>query len=397
MDQVQCVRPFPHRTHHQPAIERGQPPPVRCGQRQQISIVHLRGVQEPGKFDGRAIQKADIVRPEGVPGQCAQRRQRFRNNRRSAKRICLARVAQDSQNRVLRERTGRKPLAPNGTEPAMCHVVVNVPVIDQSDQHIDVQQKSHGHSSRRRFTISIVTGLPPGRLGSSGTPLRVRNRRRGGSRPFLASTEITSPTLFPSLSASPLAAARTSSSMASVVLTHQSSRISHHASVITHQSSRISHHASNIARQKLASSSHFALCSFQLPASSFQLPASSFQLPASSFQLPASSFQLPACPYFPHRPSTQNTNVNTTLIKIEVPSGKYTVVCFPRHVKSPGRRPSGSPAFPTSRTTAPHTTSSSPIPISTRPNSVISAPPYPQSRITRSQVPSARRCHPSHA
>ncbi len=110
--------------------------------------------------------------------------------------------------------------------------VVNVPVIDQSDQHIDIQQKPHGHSSRRRFTISIVTGFPPGRLGSKGTPLRVRKRLCGGSRPFLASPEMTSPTLFPSLSARPLAAARTSSSMASVVLMHQSSSINHRMSKV---------------------------------------------------------------------------------------------------------------------------------------------------------------------
>jgi len=57
----------------------------------------------------------------------------------------------------------------------------------------------------------------------------------------------------------------------------------------------------------------------------------------------------------------------TALSKIEVASGKYTVVCFPRYTMSPGRRPMGMcvrlnrmSAIPITVTTTPIATSALP-------------------------------------
>ena len=54
-------------------------------------------------------------------------------------------------------------------------LVLNVHRVNQSDQHVDVEQiGDHGVSSCNCFTSSGVTGGVPWRVGSSGTPLQTR-------------------------------------------------------------------------------------------------------------------------------------------------------------------------------------------------------------------------------
>ena len=106
-----------------------------------------------------------------------------------------------------------------------------------SDEHIHVQKVTgHGCSSRSWFTRSSVAGTAAFRLGRSGMPFRsallVREPRES---PWRASDEITSPMLLCSRSARCLAAARTSSSMASVILMASTRRrMRCRASYVTH-------------------------------------------------------------------------------------------------------------------------------------------------------------------
>jgi hypothetical protein len=112
-------------------------------------------------------------------------------------------------------------------------IMLNVCRIDQCDHNVDVKQiPFQSNSSWSWRTNSEVTLGAPGRTGSSGTPLRVARLDEVGRIDLRASAEITSPTLFRSVAAISLAAARTSSSIASVVrilgslgenITHQSS------------------------------------------------------------------------------------------------------------------------------------------------------------------------------
>ena len=187
-------------------------------------------MEKAGRVHDGTIHQAQIVVPEDMSGKGTKGRQDLGYNSGGSRRIEIGRTAHDAQHGVFGERTSCPLFPARGMKPAMRRIMVNVEPIDQGNQYVHIEQERHGNSSRSRFTSSIVTGLPSGRRGSRGTPLRVLACRLRGARPFLASVEITSPTLFPSLAASPFAAARTSSSMASVVLMHQSSRINHQKS-----------------------------------------------------------------------------------------------------------------------------------------------------------------------
>ena len=54
----------------------------------------------------------------------------------------------------------------------MGRVVPNMARVDQRDEYVDVNKKSHGVSSRSALTISGVTITLGLRTGSSGTPFR---------------------------------------------------------------------------------------------------------------------------------------------------------------------------------------------------------------------------------
>jgi hypothetical protein len=97
-------------------------------------------------------------------------------------------------------------------------VMMDVSRVYERDQHIHIEQKSHpASSSLKRLTISSVTGAASARRGSSGTPLRVSTGAGLGSRACRANFEIAAPRLMFWPAAKPRAAAKTSSSMATVV------------------------------------------------------------------------------------------------------------------------------------------------------------------------------------
>ena len=60
--------------------------------------------------------------------------------------------------------------------------------VNQGEQHIDIEEKSHGSSSRSALTISSATMTPCLRTGKSGTPFRSAGAT-GGRNELRASSE----------------------------------------------------------------------------------------------------------------------------------------------------------------------------------------------------------------
>ena len=138
--------------------------------------------------------------------------------RRRSRRMGIARVPHNAQHTAFRQRTRGPAPSTGGVIPCMRAVMLNVRGIDQGYQHIDIEQvTAQGSSSASSFTISDVTRWLSGRTLRSGIPFRVLPLGVAGRSALRASDEMTSPRLFRSVVASSLAAARTSSSMASVV------------------------------------------------------------------------------------------------------------------------------------------------------------------------------------
>src|ERR1035437_1618033 len=106
----------------------------------------------------------------------------------------------------------------------MCPVMLDVCRVNQRYEDIHVEKEStHGNSSRSCCTNSEVTRGVSGPTGNKGTPFRVFLVESAGRSALRASKEMTSPTLFLCVAANSLAAASTSSSIASVVLKQSSS------------------------------------------------------------------------------------------------------------------------------------------------------------------------------
>ncbi|MEI9850570.1 MAG: hypothetical protein WDN24_06565 [Sphingomonas sp.] len=80
-------------------------------------------------------------------------------------------MTDDPDHAVFGHRAGRPGTAAFALEPAMRRIMPDVRRVDERDQDVDVDEKGHGSSSRRVFTISCVT-TTPSRTGSRRIPLR---------------------------------------------------------------------------------------------------------------------------------------------------------------------------------------------------------------------------------
>src|ERR1700674_563942 len=130
---------------------------------------------------------------------------------------CCRRIGgmqEDAQQSVFGQRASCPAQGAMVREPAMSGLVVNVIGVEERDENIDVKQRCATHeSSRRRLTRAMVgLGLPAGRRGRSGTPLRI-DGGSAGSMAFRANSESTLPAVVPRLDAMSLIASRMSSSM----------------------------------------------------------------------------------------------------------------------------------------------------------------------------------------
>ncbi len=107
--------------------------------------------------------------PEDVTGQIPQAAKHCCDNGGRSRCVRVPRIAHDPQHTILSDRAGRPVHAALLGEPPMHLGMADMGRIDQCDQDIHVQQKSHGVSSRSVLTISSVTTALSLLISRSGT------------------------------------------------------------------------------------------------------------------------------------------------------------------------------------------------------------------------------------
>jgi hypothetical protein len=84
--------------------------------------------------------------------------------------VRIARVRDDPYHSVLHQWAGRPTIERFGAEPVMGRVVAYVGGVDQSDQHVQIEQERHADSSRNALTTASVTRAVSRLTGNSGMP-----------------------------------------------------------------------------------------------------------------------------------------------------------------------------------------------------------------------------------
>ena len=185
---------------------------------QKIAIGNMGGMQQVSAAQKGCISQAEIVRPKTMIGGCAIFLQLIQSGGRRAKRVGIGSACRYPHECIFHNRATRPLQGPAvASGPFVRCLVVDMSGIEQCDQNIDVQEINHGLSSRRRLTISIVTGAPFPFVGNRLKPLRFLTEPFG-SRDFRTSSERTLPAVVSCASARPFMATSTSSSMSRVVL-----------------------------------------------------------------------------------------------------------------------------------------------------------------------------------
>jgi len=70
-DQMERLRSVHNGIRNQPLVEGGKLSPVCSGERQQIAVRHLRGIQKPAAIHPPCIKEGNVVGPKIVARQCA--------------------------------------------------------------------------------------------------------------------------------------------------------------------------------------------------------------------------------------------------------------------------------------------------------------------------------------
>src|SRR5579864_2383295 len=198
---------------------------------EKVDIGHLAMAWRRFDLEELGVPQRDVVRPECVPAAAAEDPEPFEDVcwRRGCLRV--GRMRQHAEEPVLSQRAGRPADAALLCKPAVGRLVVYVLGVEEGDEDVDIEERHAAHgSSRRRLTRAMVGfGLPAGRRGRRGTPLRT-SAGSAGSRAVRARSESTLPAVEPRLEAISLIAARMSSSMSNVVriswsIAHQASDV----------------------------------------------------------------------------------------------------------------------------------------------------------------------------
>ena len=121
---------------------------VRYGKSQKIAVGDLRGCYKPRYVNPVGVQQGYVVRPEGMPGDFLQLQNRRRYGRRRTWRGITS-VTQNAQCAIFSQRAGSPGTACGLRKPVMSPVVVDMYRVDQGDQNIYIEQKSHQGSSSR--------------------------------------------------------------------------------------------------------------------------------------------------------------------------------------------------------------------------------------------------------
>lgn len=134
----------------------------------------MRRIEQASRIYSSFVQQTDVVAPKYMPVERAHGPQQRRHSGWISRGVRIASVTNNAQCAVFGDGAGGPSAQPILREPIMRNVVLDVARVNQCDQDIYVKQVRHpGSSSRNLFTISKVTGMVPGCVWSSGTPLRV--------------------------------------------------------------------------------------------------------------------------------------------------------------------------------------------------------------------------------
>jgi hypothetical protein len=184
-----------------------------------------------------SIMKGDGIRPEHVMAAGAEHAQATDDLVRPAHGGAVLRMAQNTNEPVFREGTGRPSVRALIRKPIVGKLVMDMVGIEKRDKHVDIEQRdstygTHPSSLSSLTSRTVGRGAVDARRGSTGTPFRTfrPGARRAGANPFRASSDKTFPAVVPRVAAISFAACRTSSSRSSVVRIAAASRITHQMS-----------------------------------------------------------------------------------------------------------------------------------------------------------------------
>lgn len=138
------------------------------GQAQQVAVSDLSVAEYLFPVEVTLVKQAVVVRNEGVPG-VRQGLGKTLCNGLQWKGLWVRRLRHDAQAAVLRE-WARDPSVVNFLfKPLLRTLVVNVPGVEQGNQHIHIQKGTHQipSASRRRLIRSLVTITPLEGKGSN--------------------------------------------------------------------------------------------------------------------------------------------------------------------------------------------------------------------------------------
>lgn len=123
-------------------IERDESPAMPDRERKQVGIRYLSRAVDPRWIDDALIEQADVIRPELVKRGCACLPKTFRNCDHGTG-IGIARMRNDPDATILRDRA-RSPAAPGvGSKPLRCAHMQGMILIQQRNQYVYVEQRPH--------------------------------------------------------------------------------------------------------------------------------------------------------------------------------------------------------------------------------------------------------------
>lgn len=199
-------------------VECSEPAVISNGQAQQIPIRDLLMSADHGQPKQRLIQKGHRIPPEMMVRRRTKTAEAFRrvSGSRFYCRVCG--VAQDADKTVDCHRACGPTVLSVPAEPTMRVFMVGVSRIEESHQHIHVQEGDTQRSSRNWFTIRRSGFAAPALGTKSKAPLRVF-AGAVAANDCRASSEMTLPSDTPCSRAICLAVPRRSSSSSNVVRT----------------------------------------------------------------------------------------------------------------------------------------------------------------------------------
>src|SRR3546814_17255156 len=123
---------------------------MRGREGQQIAVRYLSRRSDLCGIDRAVAEEADVIGPEAMALEQTELADDLRGLGRRAGRVRIARMADDANNPVLRDRTAGPVLAAFPLEPEICGIVTAMRGIDQRDQNIHVEQEGHGDRAEER-------------------------------------------------------------------------------------------------------------------------------------------------------------------------------------------------------------------------------------------------------